>query len=135
VNVPVFGAPLLTTSDSAALAQASLQESSGTAGDWLCAWCLNRVANEKDRFSVSGRDEFDFANPEGVRFQILTFLQTHDCHRTGEPTLEFTWFPGYAWSYCHCGRCGQHLGWYYTGANEFVGLIKPRLARALFVRN
>jgi len=27
-------------------------------GDWLCAWCLNRVANERDRFAFNGKDEF-----------------------------------------------------------------------------
>jgi hypothetical protein len=30
------------------------------AGDWLCAWCLHRIANDRDRFSYEGRDEFVF---------------------------------------------------------------------------
>jgi hypothetical protein len=104
-------------------------------GDWLCAWCLNRVANERDRFGFEGKDEFVFSNPDGIRFGIITFSQTLGCQESGVPTLDHTWFPGHAWSYCHCDRCGQHIGWYYTGEHEFVGLIKERIVRALCVRN
>lgn len=106
-----------------------------TANDWLCAWCQNRVAREKDRFPYNGKDEFTFSNPENIRFAIITFSQTLGCKETGEPTLEHTWFPGYAWSYCQCDGCGQHLGWYYADHLQFAGLIKARIVRALFVRN
>ena len=44
-------------------------------GDWLCAWCLNKVANECDRFLYNGQDEFSFTNPDGIRFEIITFSQ------------------------------------------------------------
>jgi len=105
------------------------------AGDWLCAWCLNRVANEKDRFQHGGKDEFAFTNPAGLRFEIITFSQTLGCRQVGKPTFEHSWFPGYAWSYCHCEQCSQHLGWCYTGQHEFVGLIRNRIVRALHLRN
>jgi len=105
------------------------------AGDWLCAWCLNRVANEKDRFKFAGQDEFTFANPEGIQFEIITFVQTLGCREMGVPTLAFTWFDGHAWSYCHCSLCGRHLGWYYVGQHSFAGLIKSRMVRALYMRN
>ena len=105
------------------------------AGDWLCAFCLNRVANEKDRFQFGGQDEFTFANPEGIRFEIITFLQTLGCRETGAPTLAYTWFPGHAWSFCQCAECGQHLGWFYSGEHTFAGLIKARMLRAVYLRN
>ncbi len=104
-------------------------------GDWLCAWCLNRVAHERDRFQFGGRDEFAFTNPAGIRFEIITFLQTLGCCQTGVPTLEHTWFAGHAWSFCQCDSCGQHLGWFYTGQHDFAGLIRDRIRRALLVRN
>ena len=104
-------------------------------GDWLCVWCLNRVSNERDRFAFNGKDAFTFSNPEGIRFQIITFSQTLGCRQSGVPTLNNTWFPGHAWSYCQCDRCGQLLGWYYTGEHDFAGLIKERIVRALCVRN
>jgi hypothetical protein len=103
--------------------------------DWLCAWCHNRVASDKNRHLYHGKGEFIFFNPDGVLFEILTFSRTLGCVRTGEPTLEHTWFVGHAWSYCQCQGCGQHLGWYYAGLSDFVGLIKSRIARALYTRN
>ena len=105
------------------------------AGDWLCYWCLHRVANDQDRFSFDGKDEFVFRNPERVQFEIITFARTLGCRDTGQPTLEHTWFSGHAWCYCLCGQCGQHLGWSYSGPNEFAGLIKARLVRAVQIRN
>jgi len=103
--------------------------------DWLCAWCHNRVASEKDRFPYNGKDQFAFSNPEGIRFAIITFSRTLGCRETGRPTLEHTWFPGHAWSYCLCDNCGQHLGWYYAGQHDFAGLIVARIVRAVCVRN
>jgi hypothetical protein len=105
------------------------------ASDWLCAWCLNRVASEKDRFSYDGNDEFSFSNPEGMRFEIITFCQTFGCRAIGVPTLEHTWFPGHAWSFCQCDQCGAHLGWYYAGQHTFAGLIKVRITRAAVAWN
>src|SRR5262249_24389138 len=98
-------------------------------------WCLNGVANEKDRFKNEGKDEFTFTNPAGIAFEIITFSQTLGCRQTGVPTFDHTWFEEHAWSFCQCDRCGQHLGWYYSVQHEFVGLIKDRLVRGLYVRN
>ena len=103
------------------------------ANDWLCAWCLNRVANEKDRYSSDGKSDFSFKNPEGIRFNILTFSPTLGCRQRGVPTLDHTWFPGHMWSYCVCDRCGIHLGWYYTGPTAFAGLIRDRIVRASLI--
>ena len=114
--------------------QTRTQPSEGDpANDWLCAWCLNRVASEKDRFLYEGKSEFSFKNPEGVRFNIFTFAKTLGCRQIGVPMLEHTWFPGHAWSYCICDRCGMHLGWQYTGPSEFAGLIRDRIVRALLL--
>ena len=93
------------------------------------------MASEKDRFPYEGKEEFTFPNPEGIRFCIVTFFRTLGCRESGQPTLEHTWFPGYAWSYCQCDRCGQHLGWFYNGLHQFAGLIKPRIVRAVQVNN
>ena len=103
--------------------------------DWLCAGCLNRVANEKDRFNHDGKSEFSFSNPEGIQFEIITFSQIAGCRQTGVPTFEHSWFPEHAWSYCQCDRCQMHLGWFYSGLDEFVGLIRNRLVRGRGVWN
>ena len=98
--------------------------------DWLCFWCFDRVASEKDRIPQNGQSELSFKNPEGVRFNLLTFSRTIGCREAGVPTCEHTWFPGHAWSYCVCEHCGMHLGWYYTGPSEFVGLNRDPIVRA-----
>ena len=105
------------------------------AGDWLCAWCMNRVASEKDRFAYQGESEFAFKNPNGILFCILTFAETIGCRQAGRPTLEYTWFPSHAWSYCECAQCRAHLGWFYSGPSEFVGLIRDRIVRAASALN
>jgi len=92
------------------------------------------VANERDRFSYDGQDEFTFSNLEGIQFHIITFSQTLGCLQFGAPTLDFTWFAGHAWAYCQCDRCGMHLGWFYSGQHEFAGLIKDRMVRGC-IRN
>ena len=105
------------------------------ANDWLCAWCLNRVASEKDRFLYDGKSEFSFRNPEGIRFEIVTFSRVTGCRLVGVPTSEATWFPNHAWCHCLCEQCGLQLGWQYTGPTEFVGLILGRIVRALLIRS
>ena len=100
------------------------------ANDWLCVSCLNPVASEKDRFLHEGDGEFSFKNPEGIRFNILLFSRTLGCMEIGTPTLEHTWFPGHAWSFCVCDRCNSHLGWFYNGPSAFTGLICERIFRA-----
>jgi len=104
-------------------------------GEWLCAWCMNRVAADQDRFQYEGKDTFAFSNPEGILFRIITFSRTLGCRELGQPTLEHTWFPGHTWSFCHCNQCRQHLGWFYAGAHHFVGLIIDRLVRGQCVKN
>lgn len=126
VDVAVAPEPIIETIAAPATAEAR---------QWLCAWCLNPVANEDERFQYEGRDEFSFKNPEGLRFEIITFARTIGCRQTGLPTLDHTWFAGHAWSFCNCKECGQHLGWYYIGPHQFAGLIKNRIVRALLVRN
>jgi uncharacterized protein YlaI len=132
----------MTTAESGAVEvakpeiQTRTQPSQGDpANDWLCAWCHNRVASEKDRLSHDGKSEFTFKNPEGIRFDIFTFSRTIGCREIGVPTLEHTWFADHAWSYCMCDRCRMHVGWYYTGPTEFAGLIRDRIVRASVVRN
>ena len=105
------------------------------ANDWLCAWCLHRVASEKDRFTHDGKSEFTFQNPEGIRFDIVIFSRTIGCRQAGVPTLEHTWFPNHAWSFCLCEECHMHLGWFYSGPTDFAGLIRDRIVRASVVGN
>ena len=95
----------------------------------LCRVCGHRVTSDADRAEVGGAHRHRFANPHGFVFRVGCFREAPGARLTGVPTTDFTWFPGHAWCYVHCGRCGVHLGWHFTGAGRsaFYGLILDSL--------
>jgi hypothetical protein len=105
------------------------------ADDWLCALCLEKITSDKQRFFYQGKSEFQFTNPGGYNFHIITFSKTFSCVITTSPTLEYTWFPGYAWSICQCNSCNSHLGWQYVNKLTFYGLIREQLVQGLSMLN
>jgi hypothetical protein len=102
--------------------------------DWLCIACNKKITSDKERFEYNNQSEFQFINPGGFYFDIITFAAADGCREIGEPTADFTWFEGHAWSFAVCSRCNNHLGWKYRGKYSFYGLIKSRLIKgaALF---
>lgn len=104
------------------------------ADDWLCIACNKKITSDKERFEYNNQSEFQFINPSGYYFDIITFESADGCFDVGEPTMEFTWFDGHEWSFAICSRCSNHLGWKYRGKYSFFGLIKSRLIKgaALF---
>ncbi len=102
--------------------------------DWLCLSCSKKITTDKERFLFNEQSEFQFKNPDGYVFDIITFCKADGCREEGKPTLDFTWFIGHSWSFALCSRCGLHLGWKYMGKHSFYGLIKARLVKgqALF---
>lgn len=129
-NIVVEKEPdLLTEYDSETKTKSQLQPD-----DWLCLLCNKKITSDKDRSFYNDRSEFQFTNPGGFIFEIITFSSADGCLEAGEPTPEFSWFPQHSWSYAICSRCNSHLGWKYIGKNSFYGLIKSRLIRgsALF---
>lgn len=106
------------------------------ADDWLCISCSKKITNEKERFFYEGQTEFEFTNPEGYLFHIITFRTAEGCREEGKPTQQFTWFKNYSWSFALCSRCGLHLGWKYRNKTDsFYGLIKSRLVKGLALFN
>jgi hypothetical protein len=102
--------------------------------DWLCLRCSKKITGDRERFLYENRSEFQFANPDGYVFDIITFRNADGCREEGVPTFAFTWFKDHSWSFAFCSRCGLHLGWKYSGKYSFYGLIKVRLIKgaALF---
>ena len=93
-----------------------------------CRNCKNVISSKKNIISVNGSHIHNYKNPAGIIFEIGCFSKAEGCLITGEPTLEYTWFPGYKWNYAVCKKCLFHLGWYYqSGDKSFFGLIIERL--------
>jgi hypothetical protein len=76
---------------------------------------------------VDGNHAHTRTNPSGIRFTFGCFRNAPGCSCSGAPTGEHTWFAGCRWRIACCGGCGEHLGWAFTGAESFYGLILARL--------
>lgn len=57
-----------------------------------------------------------YVNPAGQVHDLLTVADVvpNAVALEGEPSAEFSWFPGFAWTVAVCVRCRQHLGWQFT---------------------
>ena len=96
-----------------------------------CSSCKNVITSVESVISVAGQHRHTFKNPAGIYYEIGCFSSAKGCFNMGEPTLEYTWFPGYNWCYSVCSRCFIHLGWFYqSGDSHFYGLILNRLTSA-----
>lgn len=90
----------------------------------LCKHCGNKITSNDARTPVAGKQQHVFSNPSGFVYEIGCFSFAFGCVNHGPPTLEFTWFAGYAWRFSLCSACHAHLGWFYQSReNSFYGLI------------
>ena len=78
--------------------------------DWLCIACNKKITSDEERFEYNNQSEFQFVNPSGFYFDIITFEFADCCFEVGEPTLENTWFKGHKWSFAICSRCTSRIG-------------------------
>jgi len=95
----------------------------------LCATCAGPVTSPHCRIAIAGSHDHRFVNPAGLLFHLGCFSDAIGCRIVGPDSLEYPWFPGFAWRYAMCGNCGQHLGWHFRsdGQPGFFGLILDRL--------
>jgi len=100
------------------------EESSGI----FCRLCSNQVTTLEDMIARLGSHTHVFTNPAGIVYKIRLFKKAPGCINISEPTFEYTWFKGYAWSISICSQCNNHLGWYWVGTDDsFFGLIADRI--------
>ncbi len=93
-----------------------------------CALCAHVVTSELDAIEVGGSHVHTRLNPLGVLFRFGCFAAAPGARVDGEPSSEHVWFAGCRWQYAHCGKCGAHLGWAFSGEASFFGLVLDRLA-------
>ena len=98
-------------------------------GALRCLQCLQTITSESRRIAVAGSHQHVFANPYGIVFEIGCFSGAPGCNADGQPSPDFTWFPGMLWQAALCSACGLHLGWRYEAKDGsfFYGLILDRL--------
>lgn len=95
----------------------------------LCRACSRGITSVAAAIAVSGSHHHRFINPAGLTYRIGCFSAAPGCMVYGRPTMEFTWFSGFAWSLAFCRNCYLHLGWHYQSPERsFFGLILDNLA-------
>lgn len=94
----------------------------------VCRTCSYTVTTPDNRMNMNGRFLHAFANPHGHVFEIGCFNRAGGCISASLPSVEFTWFAGYAWQIGICANCAEHLGWIFVSENfRFFGLIVDKL--------
>ncbi len=98
-----------------------------------CRCCDQHVTSRRHAFSFRANGSIQvFPNPWGQMKKIWTVRSAHDLVIVGPPTVEFTWFDGFAWAVALCARCRNHLGWRYDAVQAgrppaFYGLLMEAL--------
>ncbi len=98
----------------------------------VCAACAATITSPSHRIVSHGAHEHRFLNPAGLVFHIGCFDQAIGCTIVGPASLEYAWFPGFAWRLALCGQCRVQLGWHFRddAGDGFFGLILARLRDA-----
>lgn len=93
----------------------------------LCSVCQAPITTARERLEKKSKHLHTFFNPAGIVYEIGCFRNAPGCLVYGRPSSEFSWFSSYDWQVVFCRRCGQHLGWKFSAADAFFGLIVNKL--------
>ena len=93
----------------------------------LCRICHLLITSSRESLEKDGKHLHTFFNPAGIVYEIGCFRQAQGCLAFGAPSGEFAWFGGYSWQVVYCRSCQQHLGWRFSGEDQFFGLIVNKL--------
>eukprot|EP01036_Dinobryon_divergens_P025937 gene25938-34536_t len=82
-----------------------------------CGGCGAEIARQEEIFTFRGAEGMvgAYVNAYGWEYppdsyRAVSSRSLEHC----SPSLEDSWFPGYAWTIARCDRCFTHLGWRYT---------------------
>jgi len=99
-----------------------------------CKTCGNVLTRANHIFPMSVDGVMGaYVNAYGYIHQTLTISRISGAFAEvgSTPSLQDTWFPGYAWTIIYCQNCRRHIGWRYDATQEsmrptvFWGLSRP----------
>lgn len=94
----------------------------------VCVRCDAPITSAQARISRFGLHEHSQINPSGFIWNFGCFVHAPGCVARGRPSIEFQWFPGFAWQIEECRGCLLHLGWLFSSEDhQFHGLILDRI--------
>jgi hypothetical protein len=94
---------------------------------WFCLKCRHYITCESERIEIAGNHKHRCTNPAGYCFDIGCYVSAQGCLAVDTPSSEHSWFSGCEWQIALCQACQTHLGWKFSGANLFFGLILANL--------
>ncbi|XP_004349506.2 cereblon [Capsaspora owczarzaki ATCC 30864] len=99
-----------------------------------CSRCLREISSLRAVVGMSSAGFANaFVNSFGVVHDTITCFTAQALNLVGQPSLQDTWFPGYAWQIAICSGCYTHIGWHYTATQphlqprRFWGLSRANL--------
>ncbi|KAK8547394.1 hypothetical protein V6N13_098104 [Hibiscus sabdariffa] len=89
-----------------------------------CKICQTIIARRSDMLVMSSDGPLGaYVNAHGYVHEVMTFRKAYGLALRSQPTEEYSWFPGYAWTITNCASCETLMGWLFTAINE---KLKPK---------
>ncbi|XP_055902251.1 protein cereblon [Eupeodes corollae] len=88
---------------------------------FVCRVCRNPIAHCRELFAMSKHGvQSQYCNSSGYIHETNTVYKVFPNAITfsGEPSSEFSWFPGYEWHIIVCKMCNRHIGWQFRAHEE-----------------
>jgi len=85
----------------------------------VCRRCGKQLGDQQHIFSMSKEGpQGAFVNPGGHVHETLTLHKAKNLRLIGDPSTQYSWFPGYAWTIVECSGCWAHIGWKFTATSS-----------------
>ncbi|KOX73264.1 Protein cereblon [Melipona quadrifasciata] len=102
---------------------------------FVCCNCDSYIGRQSHMFPMSKEGpQGTYCNPSGIIHETVTLYHAQGLALSNNPpSINYTWFPGYAWTVATCKYCGDHMGWKFTAVQNnlkpkaFWGLIRKSL--------
>lgn len=89
-----------------------------------CKNCQTVIARRSDMLVMSNEGPLGaYVNPNGFVHEVMTLYKVNGLALIGGPNINYSWFPGYAWTIANCATCESHMGWLFTARNK---KLKPK---------
>ncbi|KAJ6698048.1 hypothetical protein OIU79_011564 [Salix purpurea] len=89
-----------------------------------CKTCKTVIAQRSDMVVMSTEGPLGaYVNSHGYVHEIMTLQKANGLALIGRAIVEYSWFPGYAWTIAECASCETQMGWLFTATKK---KLKPQ---------
>ncbi|KAJ6745644.1 PROTEIN CEREBLON [Salix koriyanagi] len=89
-----------------------------------CKTCKTVIAQRSDMVVMSTEGPLGaYVNSHGYVHEIMTLQKANGLALIGRAIVEYSWFPGYAWTIAECASCETQVGWLFTATKK---KLKPQ---------